>query len=43
MFAVADDVPVPDVLEAWSATLVAELDAVRLFDLPREPIIYASS
>jgi predicted nucleotidyltransferase len=40
MFAVAKGVPVTDVLEAWSRTLVRELDAVRLFDLPRGPVVY---
>jgi hypothetical protein len=33
-------VPVTEVLEAWSATLVDELDATALFDLPSGPIIY---
>lgn len=40
MFAVADDVPVDEVLEAWSRTLAREFEAVRLFDLPSGPIIY---
>lgn len=40
MFAVADDVLVTEVLEAWSVTIVREFGAVRLFDLPRGPIIY---
>jgi hypothetical protein len=40
MFAVADDVPVTEVLEAWSRTVVREFGAVRLFDLPSGPIIY---
>lgn len=40
MFAVADDVPVPEVLEAWSRTIVGELGGVHLFDLPSGPIIY---
>ncbi len=40
MFAVADDVPVTDVLEAWSRTVVREFGAVQLFDLPSGPIIY---
>ena len=40
MFAVADDVPVTEVLEAWSQTIVREHGAVRLFDLPSGPIIY---
>ncbi len=40
MFAVADDVPVAEVLEAWSLTLVREFEVVKLFDLPSGPIIY---
>jgi hypothetical protein len=40
MFAVADDVPVTEVLEAWSQTVVREFGAVHLFDLPSGPIIY---
>jgi hypothetical protein len=40
MFAVADDVPVVKVLEAWTETLVREFRAVPLFDLPSEPITY---
>jgi hypothetical protein len=40
MFAVADDVPVAEVLEAWSRTLALEFEAVKLFDLPSDPIIY---
>jgi hypothetical protein len=40
MFAVADDVPVAEVLEAWSRTFVREFEAVRLFDFPSGPIIY---
>jgi hypothetical protein len=39
-FAVADGVPVTEVLEAWSRRIVREFDAVRLFDLPRGSIIY---
>lgn len=39
-FAVADAVPVFDVLEAWTGRLTAELDAVHLFDLPSGPSIY---
>ncbi len=34
MFAVADAVPVEDVLADWSRRLVDELDGVHLFDLP---------
>jgi hypothetical protein len=40
MFAVADDVPVTEVLEAWSRMVVREFGGVRLFDLPSGPIIY---
>jgi hypothetical protein len=40
MFAVADDVPVDEVLEAWSRTLAREFGAVGLFDLPSGSIIY---
>ncbi len=40
MFAVADDVPVTDVLEDWSRSVVREFDGVHLFDLPSGPIIY---
>jgi hypothetical protein len=39
-FAVADDVPVFEVLEDWTRNLVREFDAVHLFDLPRDPSIY---
>jgi hypothetical protein len=39
-FGIADDVPVADVLEDWTRTLVAELDAVHLADLERGPTIY---
>ena len=39
-FAVADDMPVADVLDDWTRTLVDELDAVRLADLERGPTIY---
>jgi hypothetical protein len=39
-FGIADDVPVADVLEDWTRTLVAELDAVHLADLARGPTIY---
>jgi hypothetical protein len=39
-FAIAEDVTVPDVLEDWTRTLVAELDAVHLTDLERAPTIY---
>jgi hypothetical protein len=40
MFAVTDGVPLADVLEQWSATLVREYGAVRLFDLVSGPAIY---
>lgn len=40
MFAVADDVPVGEVLESWTETVVREFGAVHLFDLPSGPIIY---
>ncbi len=40
IFAVADDVPVTEVLEDWSRNVVGEFDAVHLFDLPSGPIIY---
>jgi len=40
MFAVADDVPVTEVLEAWSEAIVREFGAVALFDLPSGAIIY---
>jgi hypothetical protein len=39
-FAVADDVPVADVLEGWSQTLSTEDGAVHLIDLERPPTIY---
>jgi hypothetical protein len=39
-FAVADNEPVPDVLEDWTRKLVEELDAVHLFDLPSGASIY---
>jgi hypothetical protein len=40
MFAVVDEVPVTDVLEDWSHTVVQELGGVPLFDLPSGPNIY---
>jgi hypothetical protein len=40
MFGVTDDVPVPEVLEDWSQTLVREVNAVKLFDLSSGPITY---
>jgi hypothetical protein len=40
MFAVADDVPVTEVLEAWSRAVAREFEAVQLFDLLSGPITY---
>jgi hypothetical protein len=39
-FAVVDDALVLDVLEDWTPRLVAELDAVHLFDLPSGASLY---
>ena len=39
-FAVADDVPVVEVLGDWTRTLRDELAAVKLVDLERGPTIY---
>jgi predicted nucleotidyltransferase len=39
-FAVADEVPVADVLDDWTRTLGDELVAVHLLDLERGPTIY---
>jgi hypothetical protein len=39
-FAVADNIPVFDVLENWTRNLVKEFDAAHLFDLPSEASIY---
>src|SRR5690242_15937158 len=39
-FAVADDVPLAQVLEDWAHLIVAEFDAAHLFDLPSGPSIY---
>ena len=39
-FAIADHVPVAEVLNDWTRTLVGEQDAVRLADLERGPTIY---
>ena len=39
-FAVAEDAPLPDVLEDWTRDLVKEFDAVHLFDLPSGASIY---
>ena len=39
-FAVADDLPILDVLEDWTRSLVADFKAVPLFDLPSGTSIY---
>ena len=39
-FGIADHVPVADVLDDWTRTLIDELDAVHLADLERGPTIY---
>jgi hypothetical protein len=39
-FAIADGVPVADVLDRWTRTLAAELDAVQLADLEAGPTVY---
>ena len=39
-FGVADEVPVPDVLDDWTRRVETEFGAVRLFDLPSGPTIY---
>lgn len=39
-FAVADDVPMFDVLEDWTKAIVQEFNAAHLFDLPSGPSIY---
>ena len=39
-FAVADEVPVAQVLEDWTSNLVAQFDAIQLFDLPSGASIY---
>src|SRR5947207_13476106 len=39
-FGIADHVPVADVLNDWTRTLVDELDAVHLADLARGPTTY---
>ncbi len=39
-FGIADHVPVADVLDDWTRTLVDELDAVHLADLESGPTIY---
>jgi hypothetical protein len=39
-FGIADHVPVADVLNEWTRTLIDELDAVHLVELERGPTIY---
>jgi hypothetical protein len=39
-FGVADPVPIADVLDDWTRTLVDELDAVQLVDLQHDPTTY---
>ena len=39
-FGIADDVPVTEVLDDWTRTLVGDRDAVHLADLERGPTIY---
>src|SRR5438045_7257883 len=39
-FAVADNVPIMEVLEDWTRKLIAEFDAIQLFDLPTGESIY---
>jgi hypothetical protein len=39
-FGIADQVPVADVLNEWTRTLIDELDAVQLADLERGPTTY---
>jgi len=39
-FGVADDVPVTEVLDDWTRTLIGERDAVHLADLERGPTTY---
>jgi hypothetical protein len=39
-FGIADDVPIADVLDDWTRTLIDELDAVHLADLERGPTTY---
>jgi hypothetical protein len=39
-FGIADHVPTAEVLEDWTQTLVAEVDAVHLVDLERAPTTY---
>src|SRR5947208_6819031 len=39
-FGIADDVPVAEVLDDWTRTLIGEREAVHLADLERDPTIY---
>lgn len=39
-FSIVDHVPVPDVLNDWTRTLITEIDAVHLVDLERGSTIY---
>jgi hypothetical protein len=39
-FAVVEGVPILSVLDDWTRTLAAELDAITLFDLPAGPSLY---
>jgi len=39
-FAVANDVPIADVLDNWTVAIIDEFHAVVLFDLPAGPSIY---
>jgi hypothetical protein len=39
-FGVRNDCPISDVLEDWSRRLIADFDAVRLFDLPAGGALY---
>ncbi len=39
-FAVADDIPVAKVLEAWTRDIAEKLDAIHLFDVTSGPSIY---
>ena len=39
-FGVADEVPLGQLLDDWTERLIAEFDALHLFDLPSGPSIY---
>jgi hypothetical protein len=39
-FGVRDDCPISEVLEDWTRTLIADFEAVRLFDLPAGGALY---